>query len=500
MNDDNESDKVIAQLRAEIAQLREMIASRRTTVLPGELNATKIANAIKAAIKAGKTKKIRDTRNLWLQITAKGAASWLFRWTDRRTGREREIGLGSQLTVSIEEARDKARYNRQLLLERKDPMKVRDARNLDEEIARGLAKSVRQINDEFYEVQYARAPLHTQRGARRYQKMINIAIGDMPIQKVTRKIFSEKTQFNQLWIKKQPTAQNFRVYGDLLFRYAINEGYYTDINPLNWQRFKSSVPKKDHIVEHAIGVPYTEMPEFMEKLLAYRWRGRFQHFEGSPPIALCLALAALSGVRPGEPRRAQWKEFDFESMTWTVPWQHLKMGHKHKQDRPVPITKAMHAVLESAKQIAYPKDSSKLGDAHKNRGPIYPKARHTPDVSPEAVVFPDTNNNAYDNSHLARFMRGHIGWKNKGKYCVPHGFRSTLRDWMRAKTDFRDELWRFQVDHTDGRNKSDRSYGHDKMLEERRVMMEEYGEFCTRPPAGPADKRVVKLSQRRRSG
>jgi integrase len=362
-----------------------------------------------------------------------------------------------------------------------------------------LAKTVRQVSDEFYELRYGHAKLHTQRGARRYQKMINVAIGDMPIEKVTRKIFSERTQFNELWIKKQPTAKHLQVYADLLFQHAIGQGYYTSINPLNWERFKSSVPKKDHRTEHHVPVPYNEMPEFMEKLLAFRTRGRLLHFEGSPPLALCLALVALSGVRPGEARQAQWKEFNFDTMTWTVPWQHLKMGRFHKQDRAVPITKPMHTVLKLAEQIVYPKDSSKIGDYHKNRGPIYQNARHAPDVSPEAFVFPNEKNQPSDNSNVARFMREHIGWKNKEKYCTPHGFRSTLRDWMRAKTNFRDELWQIQSDHALGRNRSDRSYGHDKLLEERRVMMEEYGEFITKPAPEPKADRVVKLSEKRRS-
>jgi hypothetical protein len=70
---------------------------------------------------------------------------------------------------------------------------------------------------------------------------------------------------------------------------------------------------------------------------------------------------------------------------------------------------------------------------------------------------------------------------------------------MRAKTNFREELWLIQADHALGRNKSDRSYGHDKLVEERRVMMEEYGEFCTKPAPEPKADRVVKLSAKRRS-
>jgi integrase len=125
---------------------------------------------------------------------------------------------------------------------------------------------------------------------------------------------------------------------------------------------------------------------------------------------------AYSGGRPGEARQAQWKEFDFENMTWTVPWQHLKTGRRYQTDKQVSISKPMYDLLMLAAHIAYPKDSSKIGDYHK-RGPIFQHARHTPDVSPDAVVFPDAKNKEYDESAIARFMREHIGWKNKETSC-----------------------------------------------------------------------------------
>ena len=94
---------------------------------------------------------------------------------------------------------------------------------------------------------------------------------------------------------------------------------------------------------------------------------------------------AYSGGRPGEARQARWQEFNFETKTWTVPWQHLKTGRRYKTDKQVSITKPMDDVLMQAAQIAYPKDSSKIGDYHKKRGPIFQHARHAPDVSPDAV-------------------------------------------------------------------------------------------------------------------
>jgi len=72
-----------------------------------------------------------DGGNLWLQVTNNGAGkSWLFRWTERGTGRERMIGLGSYDTVDVERARELARGFRRHLLDGKDPA-------LERKIARG---------------------------------------------------------------------------------------------------------------------------------------------------------------------------------------------------------------------------------------------------------------------------------------------------------------------------------------------------------------------------
>jgi integrase len=176
-------------------------------------------------------------------------------------------------------------------------------------------------------------------------------------------------------------------------------------------------------------------------------------------------------------RLARWGEFDFERMIWNVPAEHQKVGGREVKQ--IPITKPMLAVLEEAKNIAYPKiQSPKHSPRKKHERPqIFPRARHTPDQSPEALVLPNSVNKPFDPVYVARFIREGLKEKN----VTPHGFRSTIRDWMRAETDFKDILWKIQVGHAIGENKSDRSYGHDPLLEQRREMFERWGEFCSKP-------------------
>jgi integrase len=226
------------------------------------------------------------------------------------------------------------------------------------------------------------------------------------------------------------------------------------------------------------------MGKFMQELREYRYHGYLQCYQGRPPIALCLELIALTGCRPGEARLAQHKEFDLEEMIWTVPPEHLKI--KHGEVKRVPITKPMLDVINQAKQIAYPKDSSKWMDGHK-RGSIFPRARHSPDCSPDAVVFPNSVNEPYDEAQLARFMRDPMSRWN----AVPHGFRTSLKDWW-MKNEFPMEWWEIQVDHRDG------PYGKDDMLEERRGKMALWGEHCSKPAPEPKAGNLFNISDKRK--
>jgi Arm DNA-binding domain len=68
-----------------------------------------------------------DGRNLYLQVSAAGNRSWVFRY--ELHGRERIMGLGPCADFTLEEARERARLARQLLKDGIDPLdKAHEAR------------------------------------------------------------------------------------------------------------------------------------------------------------------------------------------------------------------------------------------------------------------------------------------------------------------------------------------------------------------------------------
>jgi integrase len=464
---------------------------------------------INSLIKQGKRGRYGDGGNLWLDVAAVDVAYWFFRWKVKdplwkkgdplsKKYHDRNLTYGPWHITDLDKARKLAEADRALLWDGKDPKAERDARELDDQIARGVARTVRQVAQEYDRDIVSHNAKNTQVGSRRYLARISHAIGDMPIGKLNEQIILDELLLkNDLWVKHNPTAT--AIQGELIgmFRHAIHRGYVPrGHNPALGEHLRGALPKRRrvHKTKHHAGVPFRRMGAFMQDLFAYAHRGRLQCYKGTPPIVLCLALIALTGGRPGEARLAKWKEFDEEAGIWTIPVEHLKMGHTYDVDEPkrVPITKAMHRVLAEAKKIAYPSESSTWQDGHK-RGPVFPRARHTPDCSPEALVFPNSINEPFNEAQLARHMRDQL---KKWRPAVPHGFRTSLKDWWK-NNGFPMDWWEIQVDHRGDALKQ--AYGDDDALENRRGKMELWGEHCSKKPTPEPKGKVLKLSGKRRT-
>ncbi len=75
-----------------------------------------------------------DGGGLWVQVSPSGSQSWVFRFSIAK--KQREMGLGAVRTVSLDEARAKARECRQALLKGRDPLEVRKATRMAEALQR----------------------------------------------------------------------------------------------------------------------------------------------------------------------------------------------------------------------------------------------------------------------------------------------------------------------------------------------------------------------------
>jgi integrase len=415
-----------------------------------------------------------DGGNLWLSVTNGGAGkSWVFRWTVPGTRRERVMGLGPIHTVDLEEARDKAREYRKLLMAGKDPLEERDGARLDQDHARGLAKTVNQVVDEFWDAKIAHKSKH--RIKQSYYLLKNHVrdkIGDMPIQKVDTKIILDTVGLRELWTKQHPTAIELHSALKRMFSFAIASRYYRGENPAAWVDHLEHVlpPTEDiHNVTHRESLPYKDVGRFMAKLRA--WEDTSNRRHGHTAQAFLIEFIILTGVRMSEVRLATWEQFDLQTMIWNVPPENRKTGHLNGNNkvRPVPITPPMLAVLEEMQR------------------------RRTDQDDPKALVFPSPHGGPYEQSSCSQFIRNTLKWES---HITVHGFRSTLVDWCRANK-FPEHLIKRQLDHVIG-NKVDQAYGHDQAIEERRAMMRLWGDYCAAPAPEPATGTVSQINEARK--
>jgi integrase len=78
--------------------------------------------------------------------------------------------------------------------------------------------------------------------------------------------------------------------------------------------------------------------------------------------------------------------------------------------------------------------------------------------------------------------------RQSGRPAVPHGLRSTFRDWVAERTEYPRDMAEIALAHTVG-SEVERAYRRGDMVEKRRAMMAAWGRFLR----GETGAKVVKM-------
>ena len=152
-----------------------------------------------------------------------------------------------------------------------------------------------------------------------------------------------------------------------------------------------------------------------------------------------------------------WGEIDEAAAVWTVPAKHMKGGKTHI----VALSEAALAVLTEVKPLAAGRDSL-----------VFPGIRRGKPLS-DMTLSMLVRGMATDGLAEGELPR----WRDaEGLAVVPHGFRATLKSWTLAK-GWPDHLSERALSHTD-KDKVRAAYARDALVEERRPMMQQWGEWC----------------------
>ena len=176
---------------------------------------------------------------------------------------------------------------------------------------------------------------------------------------------------------------------------------------------------------------------------------------------LALAFVVLTAARSGEVRGARWDEIDLDARTWSIPAERMKSDRPHV----VPLSIEAHLLLQDAKEAIKKREKSE------KRRPDYDSSFESDPMPDAGLIFPHPSGKPLSDAALSLRTR-----KNK-LGCTPHGFRSSFKGWATAQGKWQWEAIELSLAHKVG-NSVAQAYFRDDLLEQRRPIMDEWGEFC----------------------
>ena len=369
-----------------------------------------------------------DGNGLYLNVSPSGSKSWVQRIVIH--GRRRDIGLGAYPAVSLADAREIAHDNRTAIAQGRDPVaEKREAR----QAGLSSAPSIPTFAEAAARVIELRRPTWSNaRHAAQWENTLaayaNPVIGNKTVDSITPA--DVLAVLTPIWTAKPETASRVRQRIETVMDWAITHGYRLD-NPAGRSLLRVLPPVK-RLKEHRRALPYAQVPEAMALIR-----------ESTADISTKLAFEflVLTASRSVEVRAAEWREINWEAATWEVPAARMKARRLHR----VPLVGRAVEILREA---------LRLGDG---QGLVFPSARRGKAASPTTFL-----------ALLSRL----------GIAAVPHGFRSSFRDWVIEKTATPWAVAEAALAHNVG-NSTEAAYMRSDLFEQRRVLMDRWAEFVT---------------------
>ena len=359
-----------------------------------------------------------DGDGLYFRVTKTRTASWVQRIVIH--GRLRDIGLGPYPQVGLAAARSINAKNRETVAQGGNPTAEKSARSLP---------TFEQAAREFLE---ANSPTwKTKRYAKGWMSQIDKhvlpTIGHIPIDKVSQSDVPEILR--PIWTTKPETARKVKQHLTAIFGVATAHAWRPE-NPAG-DAIDGGLLQARRTVKHHRALPYQNVAQALatiDKSNAY------------PTSKLCFRFLVLTAVRSGEARAATWAEFLNEQKEWHIPPDRMKTGVQHR----VPLSQAAMDVLVQA---------TKMRD---NTG----------------LVFPSAHGKIISDSTLSKLLR------ENNIAAVPHGFRSSFRDWASENTNASWECMEICLSHTVG-SAVQRAYARSDLFEQRRELMDAWAQYLT---------------------
>jgi integrase len=376
--------------------------------------------------------KLYDTLGLFLlcnppsQRNPKGSRLWRYKYY--YAGKEKLLAFGAYPDLSLQLAREQRDKARRLLAQNVDPG---EQKRLDYDALRESASnSFESVAREWLDRQKSKLDEITLKKADALlTKWAFPWIGARPVSAITPKELLEKVLRRVESRGKIETVHRLKQRCGQIFRYAIATGR-AERDPTPDLRGALATSKTR---SHAAITDPKKIGELLRAI---------DGFDGQFVTLCALKITPLVFVRPGELRRAEWKEIDMDGAMWSIPAERMKMDAPHV----VPLAKQTVHILRDL----YPYTGKGLY--------IFPGARTWQRPMSENTVNAALRRLGYDGSEI-----------------VAHGFRSMASTLLNEQGWSPDVIER-QLAHAE-RNEVRRAYNRAKYLQERAEMMQAWADY-----------------------
>jgi integrase len=273
---------------------------------------------------------VGDSQGLYLLVNPVGSKLWRVKY--RLHGVECKLALGAYPNVSLADARGARDAARQQLARDLDPNAVKRQSRIDASVRAG--NSFASIAEELIEKKaregLAEATLDKQRWL---LKLFGAEFGRRAIAEITPQELLHELKKHERRGRLETTKQ-LRSFASRVFRFAIASAR-AENDPAQPLRGALTAPTVKHYAA------LTDPQEFGGLLRA------IDGYQGDPSVIYALKLTPHVFQRPGEIRRMEWAELDFDKALWTIPVAKMKMRQPHH----VPLSRQALTILAEMRQL-----------------------------------------------------------------------------------------------------------------------------------------------------
>lgn len=381
-----------------------------------------------------------DGGGLFHEVKASGARRWFLRY--QIDGVRRDAGIGPYPQVSLAAARTEAARLRAIIASGIDPLAAPEpepappAGPVVPTFTQAAAQYVRQHRRGWSNPKHARQWVST---LKTYARPV---IGTMPVDQIQTQHILEILR--PLWLTRTETAKRLQGRIERIIDAQTALKHRTGDNPARWRAHLDTLlppPRKVQTVRHQPALPWEEVPAFMREL---------SQREASVS-RMALEWLIRTCTRTDETLGARWSEIDREAGVWTIPPERMKARRPHQ----VPLPPQCLEILDRLPRMA-------------GSDWLFPSTHHGKRLC---------------NMALLQMMRGmgHGVGGNKSD-AVPHGFRSSFRQWAGETTPHPREVIEHCLAHA-VESSTERAYQRSSLLLKRRAVMEDWNRFLDRQPA-----------------